>query len=148
MNKSPLIYLVTCCSIFFVSATAAADSTILKCNGQLKRVFLPALGSNLPDEKEEKKVGPYYYQLEFSDNSRVRLLGHTTGEVIFGWKQCSLTSKTVKCKKQTSSDSTTEFSISRETGNAVWSSLTINKAYISDRTLNLQCVVSKTKKLF
>ena len=112
------------------------------------KVFLPALGLNLPDEKEEKKVGPYYYQLEFSDASRVRVLGHTTGEVIFGWKQCSLTSKTVKCEKQTSSDSTTKFSISRETGNALWSSYTSNKAYISDHTSNLQCVVSNTKKLF
>jgi hypothetical protein len=72
MNKTRLIYLATYCSIFFVSATAAADPTILECSGQLKRVFLPALGLNLPDEEEEKKVGPYYYQLEFSDASSVK----------------------------------------------------------------------------
>ena len=101
MNKTRLFLFSYLLLNFFVSATAAADSTILKCSGQYKRVFLPALSLNLPVEKEEKKVGPYYYQLEFSDNSRVRVLGHTTGEVIFGWKQCSLTSKTVQTSKQT-----------------------------------------------
>lgn len=148
MNKTRLFYLVTYCSIFFVSATAAAESTILKCSGQYTRVFLPALGLNSPGEREEKKVGPYYYQLEFSDNSRVRVLGHTTGKIIFGWKQCSLTSTTVTCKKHTTSDSTTQLRISRETGNLVWRSTTTNQVYISDTTQNLQCEVSKTKKLF
>ena len=148
MNKTRLFLFSYLLLNFFVSATAAADSTILKCSGQYKRMFLPALSLNLPVEKEEKKVGPYYYQLEFSDNSRVRVLSHTTGEIIFGWKQCSLTSGAVKCEKQTSSDSTTQFRISRETGNAVSRTHTSNQVYISDSTLNLQCEVSKTKKLF
>ena len=129
-------------------AFANDHSLILKCEGRQKYQFLPALNLNSPDQEEIKEIGPLYYQLEFRGASGVRILSNTTGKILFDWKQCSLKENLVSCERINAEDSSTRFNISRETGAALFSTVTMNSVYKSFTTANMQCEVMKSKKLF
>ena len=129
-------------------AYATNHSMILKCEGRQTYQFLPALALNAPDQEEITDIGPLYYQLEFRDSSGVRVLMHTSGQIFFDWQQCKLKTKLVICEKRTSEDSNTRLNVSRETGAAQYSHVTMNRVYKSFTTSKMQCEVVKNKKLF
>ena len=129
-------------------ASANDHSLILKCEGRQKYQFLPALNLNAPDQEEIKEIGPLYYQLDFRGASGVRILSNTTGSILFDWKQCNLKENLVSCERIDAEDSTTRFNISRQTGAAVFNSVTMNSLYKAFTTANMQCEVMKSKKLF